>query len=424
MKKIYTIFSAIMLSASMTFSQWSEQSSGVTTTLDSVWPIDNNIVWVSGANGKVLLTTNGGTTWSIIPSPNISLSLENIYGIDANTALVSGNDTSTYVYKTTNAGASWTQVFTQFSGVINSIGGFVNFDPNYCGMIGDPVGSRWSIWNSTNGGSTWDSTLNYVPQYEYEDGWPNALCSAGDPMGRPFIWFGTNSSRIYRCMVKQNQFTWTLQNAAGMINIASILFSDTLHGIAGGASGLAYTSNGGTNWVVNTNTNGVGNITGIALKSSEIWYARGTTLWYTSNNGSNWTNYTRTGTYYHLSMARSTNNFNIWAVGSGGLISKYTYPIGIIKISNQIPSAFSLLQNYPNPFNPKTIINFQLPTSNYVKLIVCDATGREIATLVDEHLNPGTYEVEWNADNYSSGIYFYRIITENIKETKKMILVK
>jgi hypothetical protein len=103
---------------------------------------------------------------------------------------------------------------------------------------------------------------------------------------------------------------------------------------------------------------------------------------------------------------------------------KYQSTIGIKKISSEIPSSFLLSQNYPNPFNPKTIINFQLPMSNYVKLNIYDALGREVATLVNEQLNPGTYEVEWNAGNYPSGTYFYKLQTGSFSETKKMLIVK
>lgn len=103
---------------------------------------------------------------------------------------------------------------------------------------------------------------------------------------------------------------------------------------------------------------------------------------------------------------------------------KYSQQIGVQKISTEIPNSFSLSQNYPNPFNPETIINFQLPMSNYVKLNIYDALGREVATLVNEKLSPGTYEVDWNASDYPSGVYFYSISTSLFKETKRMVLIK
>ena len=103
------------------------------------------------------------------------------------------------------------------------------------------------------------------------------------------------------------------------------------------------------------------------------------------------------------------------------------FVIGIQQVSTEIPERFNLLQNYPNPFNPKTKIKFSVPSTgknNFVKIVVYDITGKQITTLVDENFAPGSYEVDFNGDNYSSGIYFYRMITGNYTETRKMILVK
>jgi hypothetical protein len=116
-----------------------------------------------------------------------------------------------------------------------------------------------------------------------------------------------------------------------------------------------------------------------------------------------------------------------WAAGNNGIIIKTNTggePIGIKRISNEVPETYVLSQNYPNPFNPETIINFQLPKSGNVKLIVYDILGKEVATLVDQHLNSGSYDIEWNASHLSSGVYFYRLITSDFSETKKMILMK
>ncbi len=98
--------------------------------------------------------------------------------------------------------------------------------------------------------------------------------------------------------------------------------------------------------------------------------------------------------------------------------------IGISQIGTEIPDGYELNQNYPNPFNPVTNIKFGIPKSGLVKLIVFDITGREIIVLVNESLNAGTYNVDFDASGLSSGIYFYRISTENFSSVKKMILIK
>lgn len=88
------------------------------------------------------------------------------------------------------------------------------------------------------------------------------------------------------------------------------------------------------------------------------------------------------------------------------------------------PKDYSLSQNYPNPFNPTTIINYSIPEQGKVALKVFDILGREIKTLVNKYQAAGSYEVEFNATELSSGIYFYRIIADGFVETKKMILMR
>ncbi|MEW5798839.1 MAG: GLUG motif-containing protein [Bacteroidota bacterium] len=88
------------------------------------------------------------------------------------------------------------------------------------------------------------------------------------------------------------------------------------------------------------------------------------------------------------------------------------------------PKVFALKQNYPNPFNPTTVISYQLPVNSHVTLKVYDAIGREVATLVDEVKEPGTYSVQFNGATLSSGIYFYTLRAGNFSTTKKLMLVK
>ncbi|MCI0448593.1 MAG: T9SS type A sorting domain-containing protein [Chlorobi bacterium] len=107
-----------------------------------------------------------------------------------------------------------------------------------------------------------------------------------------------------------------------------------------------------------------------------------------------------------------------------GVLYGDTSIVGFVQISSEVPETFSLSQNYPNPFNPVTNVKFQIPKYGFVKLVVFDVLGREIETLVNEELSPGTYEVEWDASNYPSGVYYYKLTAQDFSETKKMVLVK
>ncbi|MFZ1280774.1 MAG: T9SS type A sorting domain-containing protein [Ignavibacteriaceae bacterium] len=89
-----------------------------------------------------------------------------------------------------------------------------------------------------------------------------------------------------------------------------------------------------------------------------------------------------------------------------------------------IPQTFSLLQNYPNPFNPSTNISYNIPNGSLVTLKVYDILGKEIVTLVNESKQAGSYNVQFDASNLSSGVYFYSIQAGDFFESRKMILMK
>ncbi|MBU1679960.1 MAG: T9SS type A sorting domain-containing protein [Bacteroidetes bacterium] len=97
---------------------------------------------------------------------------------------------------------------------------------------------------------------------------------------------------------------------------------------------------------------------------------------------------------------------------------------GIENYDSNIPIKYYLSQNYPNPFNPATTIKYSVPTEAHVTLKIYDILGRDIATLINEQKRPGAYEVNFNASNLPSGVYFYRIETTNFSQIKKLILIK
>ena len=88
------------------------------------------------------------------------------------------------------------------------------------------------------------------------------------------------------------------------------------------------------------------------------------------------------------------------------------------------PEKYFLGQNYPNPFNPSTRIRFTIPKDVNVKLIIYDIFGREVCILLNEKRSAGNHQVKWNANNYASGIYFYKIITEDFTLMRKMLFIK
>lgn len=97
---------------------------------------------------------------------------------------------------------------------------------------------------------------------------------------------------------------------------------------------------------------------------------------------------------------------------------------GVNNSGKNTPRAFALHQNYPNPFNPMTKIKFDLPNSSFVKLHIYNMLGQQIETILNESRDAGRYVVEWNAGEYPSGIYFYRLEAGDFVDTRKLIIQK
>jgi hypothetical protein len=118
---------------------------------------------------------------------------------------------------------------------------------------------------------------------------------------------------------------------------------------------------------------------------------------------------------------------NKWIGTYGGGLAVY-HESGVVKVDEKsdekIPTEFILAQNYPNPFNPTTKIKYSIPKESFVKIAIYDILGKEIATLVNEGKPTGNYEIQFNASNLPSGVYFYRMQAGNFIETKKMVLIK
>jgi hypothetical protein len=225
-------------------------------------------------------------------------------------------------------------------------------------------------------------------------------------------------------------------------------FADSLTGFKNTVFGMRKTTNGGLNWVTQTlPTGGIILTSAIidfcALNKDTLWGIGGFVqypnnqqrgiLYRTTNGGTNWlfqvpdTNLNMTG----FSFVRFTDSKHGWlyrstirgihTINRGG----DTFLTPVSQISSNIPNDYELFQNYPNPFNPATNIRYKISKSSYINIIVYDITGKQVADLINRKQSAGIYEVDFKAENLSSGIYFYSLITDGIlSDTKKMILLK
>jgi len=437
MKKTILLSFAILISHnSFLYSQsgWVAQQSNTTVKLNKVFFINSQTGWVVGESGKIIKTTNSGANWTLQVS-GTNHTLRSVYFLnDLVGYAIGGNYYSLtisfkLILKTTNGGDSWFTSFyspdfyKSFSDIC-----FFNTNTGYgLGFGGNESESLGIITETTDGGNTWTESqthsANIAVQFKgnkhgwiisnyYSDVYPDSLIVLKYDIS------GSNWSNVFSAsqgFVSSSCFMNTTTGwIAGITNVSG--FNKDL---------ILKTTDGGINWE-NFNLTTLSFINSIFFSSNDTGWYCSSGIFKSTNSGANWINQIPSnGSDYYTSI-NFIDNKTGWVVGSNGkILSTVTGGINSLSLLNEnIPDNFTLNQNYPNPFNPKTIINFQLSMINYVKLKVFDALGRQVTTLVDEKLSSGSYEVEFDAGNYPSGIYYYKLEAGSFSEVRKMILVK
>ena len=156
-----------------------------------------------------------------------------------------------------------------------------------------------------------------------------------------------------------------------------------------------------------------GSVNDITLSSYQVQH-NGKTYYFSSWEGTGTGSYTGSNQTANITM----NSF----ISQKAIFD--TIDVGISNYNSLVPEKFALYQNYPNPFNPTTNIKFDISKSSITSLVVYDMLGKEVSTLVNEVLAPGSYQYTFNAVNFPSGIFYYKITTEGYSEIRKMILIK
>jgi len=210
---------------------------------------------------------------------------------------------------------------------------------------------------------------------------------------------------------------------------------------------LKYNSAGTQQWLQRLNGSGNGRdvpksmvigidnslyITGTSLNSGNFDYA---SVKYDTSGVEKWVRtYNGNGSGLDAATSIAINNQEFVVVtglsygGSGTSYDyasvKYSQSTGIQNISNEIPGEFMLHQNYPNPFNPTTNIKFDILKAGNVKMTITDISGRVISEPINSKMTPGSYVMDFNANELSSGIYFYTLLSNDFRITKKMTVLK
>lgn len=367
----------VWISTDNSASPWTKVSNGITNvTVNALWVKDNMLF--AGTNGGVFVTTNSGTNWT------------------AKNNGITNNSISSFEQSGANLFAA-----TQGGGVFLSIDNGAN-------------------WTEVNNGLT---SL-----------WVSALTVSGTNLFAGTNGFGGNGVYIST----NNGANWSPANSGLNVNFVSALTVSGTNLFAVTADVLStqvfISTNDGTNWSTANNSLPDSFEKCFAVSGTNVFagaYSNGVYL--TTNNGSDWIEVNegfgsrtiRTLAVLGEDLFAGFYDGNVFRRPLSQMITS------VEQISDLRPTDFILAQNYPNPFNPTTKISWQSPIGSWQALKVYDVLGNEVATLIDEWKEAGSYETSFNASSLSSGIYFYKLQIyptegrmESYNQTKKLILMK
>ncbi len=472
MKKVFLAFILVFISHQLLLSQDGPDAWSVNFGINArifalaINPQNQNTMYLGSLDSGVYKTTNGGLNWvrsnngmtyfkvqclAIAPSnPNI------IYaGTDS-----LGGWTVSGIYKSTDAGANWTLVSGDIydtKGVQAIVVNPTNPDIVICGVFNALAASAVGIWKSTNGGTNWIPSSTGVDNRQI-------LSLAINPKNPNVVYAGsslvmpgsTGPSKIYRS--NDGGSNWTAittglpsgTTSGNPVRAMSISPTDTARVLAvlfmnDTTGGIYLTTNGGQQW---SKKWGIPNTTGTLPRSAAINpvnpnelyvgidQSAGTgsmSVWRSTNGGTTWADFSGgvlLSNYPIRALAfRTTGNLTLFAGGAsasvvaGRGIFEYTFTaVGIT--GTEVPVKFALHQNYPNPFNPNTIIRYDIAEKSLTKLIVFDVLGREVARLVDDIRDAGSYTVTFDGSGLPSGTYFCRLESGNFVTDMRMMLIK
>ena len=446
MKKLLLCFSLIALT-STTNAQWTSQATGFSAAsrgLNEIKIVDANTVWALAYDGSGLgsnvqeftRTTDGGSTWTAgtIDVGNPVWELNNISPISATTAWVSAINNITgdanngvgYISKTSDGGVTWTpQCETCFQVAGSSfLNGVYFWNANVGVAYGDPEGTEYEIWRTTDGGDNWTRVpgASIANPLSGEYGYNSSPIAAGGT-----LWFPTNKGRLYR--TTDQGATWTAAQApltdfGAEAQNGSIDFSDANNGylqknvVAGAVTTRTYatTTNGGATWSTPAPFTGTrfilnfipGTTTMVATSQAD---PVGTSV--STDNGATWTDIEPAGTEQRGASA-FLNSTTGWCAG----FSTDALTDGVFKLTGALGTQnfenATKFKVYPNPAS--SMVTISAANADSYKLSVTDITGKVVMT---KSLNG--IENTLDISSLSTGAYFFELSSDNIKDVVKIL---
>jgi len=428
--KYFLIFTFSIVFTIANFSQeyWLRKQSPVQSNLTKIIFIDTLNGWAAGDSGKIINTSNGGLNWVIQNSGIANYVIDDIFFLNKRLGWGIANDFyffGTKMLKTTNGGQNWElTTFPDTSKVLNTI----YFTDSLTGFLSGYTGE---IFKTTNGGLNWEQTRidsNFCPplylfpknSFDFLNAQTGFVCGGHlDIQG--IIWRTTDGGLNWLTYCTTSEPLERIKSLSTTKTIAT--GGDYEYGPITSTS-----LDAGKTWVYDT-IGGFGIGSALAFRTS-------TELWIPLDFGRKWAISLDTGSFiapWYFINAPDTATIKDavfaspyfgWACGLDGTLLKYNPAVIGLPIINSSPVISTLYQNYPNPFNPVTNIKFYLARKASVIITIYDLAGREVMKYNKGVLSPGTYNISFSGNNLASGVYIYQLVTDDLVEAKKMVILK
>lgn len=414
MKKLILPF-FLIFSISGVYSQWQQIISAPNFSYTHIINV-NGTLYASTYGSHIQKTTDGTSTWqSVNNGLNTSQALTVQQMLSRNNELFSA--TVNGIYKSADGGANWIK---KSNGIVVGGGALYEFAAsifeNNSTLF---TGAYTGIYRSTNDGENWIVTnasgSAVMPEFFINHN--GILFAARETNNMPYAYESTDGGLTWSDLNSNNEPTITY------LSEGNILWSGTI-------GGVWFSTNNGTTWTPRNSglsldpySSSIIRVNGTLITSLKFG---GSGMYKSTNNGLNWINIGDGLPFLESIDFLLVYGNKILAATSDGIWQRNISEIvtSVPNISNQIPNTYKLYQNYPNPFNPTTTIQYSIPSAGNVKITLYDITGNEIKTLINQFRTAGDYTINFDASNFSSGMYFYKLSSGNYTESKKMLIVK